>query len=200
MYIVTLKENYIIPLPEKGCFSVTTPNLSRAFLFYGVVTMQKEIWKEIPDHEGYRVSNLGRVWSDKSQKIKVQRLSTNGYMVVSMRQNTVRVTRTVHRLVMLAFKGKSNLQVNHIDGVKTNNVLSNLEYVTQSENVKHSYRIGILEAGENHHYAKLTAKEVSTIRQKYRTGKYTQKQLAKEFGIKQQAVSKIVNNKRWKHI
>ena len=100
-----------------------------------------EIWKPIPNYEElYMVSNLGRVKSVKRDKILKEQLNERGYLRVSLSKNNKQKIYSVHRLVMITFIGyEEGKQVNHIDGDKTNNRLDNLEWTTQSENMKHAY-------------------------------------------------------------
>jgi hypothetical protein len=87
--------------------------------------MEKEIWKDVPSYEGlYQVSNLGRVKSLKFGKEKILKSGTNtkGYFyVILCNKNTQPFS--IHRLVMRAFVGESDLQVNHKNGIKTDNRL-----------------------------------------------------------------------------
>lgn len=112
----------------------------------------EEEWRDIPNYEGlYQVSNLGRVKSlarktnqtnknrHVKEKILRQQKDKYGYLGVTLRKNNIRKHYKVHRLVMLAFVGKSKLPVNHIDRNKCNNVVSNLEYCTYQENTVHYY-------------------------------------------------------------
>ena len=113
------------------------------------------MWKDIPDFEGcYTVNEDGQIKSvprciiHKNGKqvwlngcILKPAKYRNGYMFVLLCKGGKRVQRMVHRIVMEAFCGKSQLEVNHKDGNKANNALSNLEYVTHSENQLHSYRV-----------------------------------------------------------
>ena len=105
-----------------------------------------EIWKDIPEWEDYySVSNLGRVFSKKFNKIKAQTINNNGYPRVDLFTNKNKEYRKksiyVHRLVALLFvEGyKEGLVVDHIDNDKTNNVYTNLRWVSQSENIKKAY-------------------------------------------------------------
>lgn len=96
-----------------------------------------EIWKEIPGLERYEVSNLGRV--RRGGKIHKLTLDSTGYLKAHIGERP----RLVHRLVAEAFIGESGgKQVDHIDGDKTNNAVENLRWVTPSENVRHSYKMG----------------------------------------------------------
>ena len=110
---------------------------------------EEEIWVDIPNYQGfYKISNYGRVYSIISNKmIRFDRVF--GYEQVALYKNGAMKRFKVHRLVMLAFVGESLLQVNHINGIKHDNRLSNLEYVTQSENMLHAYRIGLEKPCDN---------------------------------------------------
>lgn len=114
-----------------------------------------EIFKDIPGYEGkYQVSNYGNVKS-LSRKIKIKsgyRLSNERIMKLSYNKTYIQVQlgkngrfHTVHRLVALTFieNNDTNKVVNHIDGNKKNNHLSNLEWVTRSENQIHAYKLGL---------------------------------------------------------
>lgn len=111
--------------------------------------MRSEIWKDIAGFAGkYQVSNLGQVRSfakGSNAKILKHFYDRSGYHRVglSICRNKVRWV-LVHRLVIIAFVGeRTGMQVNHIDGNKDNNSLQNLEWCTQSENMKHAYRLGL---------------------------------------------------------
>jgi hypothetical protein len=161
----------------------------------------KEIWKDVPEYEGvYQVSSLGRVKSLKFGKEKLLKPGTDRgkYHLVVLSKNKIKTALKVHRLVMVAFVGKSDLQVNHKNGIKSDNRLENLEYCTQSENIQHSYDIGVRSKGENHWKSKLTRACVERI--KYGHQGMTQKDIAKIYGINQQQVSAIRSGKNWNHI
>lgn len=101
----------------------------------------------------------------------------------------------VHRLVAIAFIPNPNKlpQVNHKDGNKTNNDVTNLEWVTNSENARHSLL-------HNLHHSKINTYSAKEIRQKYKTGKYTYETLAKEYGITFSMVGRIIRGTSWKGI
>ncbi|HBE6984822.1 TPA: NUMOD4 motif-containing HNH endonuclease [Staphylococcus aureus] len=122
----------------------------------------EEIWKDIPHFEGYyQVSILGnvksvnrtvkykdgRVYEYPSKYLK-QREDPNGYLQVGFNVNGNKSTHRTHRLVAETFLGKPKgklMSVNHIDGIKSNNKLENLEWVTYSENTKKGYELGLFE-------------------------------------------------------
>lgn len=108
--------------------------------------------RDIKGFEGkYMVSDDGRIYSlldfahRKRFKEKKQCLNKYGYKYVSLYANGVRTYMTVHRAVATAFLINQNdyPQVNHKDGNKQNNNVSNLEWCTASENVQHAYDIGL---------------------------------------------------------
>ena len=131
--------------------------------------MIMEIWKDIPNRQNYMVSNCGRVKSvdryvpygrgqfNKFIKGRILKAAhdKDGYLQLMLGADHPKgLSRKIHRLVMLAFKGHSNLEVNHKDGNKQNNKLNNLEYCTHSENHIHArYVLGKL-IGKNHWYYK----------------------------------------------
>lgn len=115
-----------------------------------------EVWKPVVGYEGYyEVSNLGSVKSlprcSTSGKVLTPYVNKkNGYCYVALSKHNRRATKRVHVLVMNAFcpvdkkEGyDKNFTINHIDGNKTNNTLSNLEWSSQSENQRHAVNIGL---------------------------------------------------------
>ncbi len=121
-----------------------------------------EVWKDVVGYEGlYLVSNLGRVKNikyrhgskiaSKEGKIVVRDKilkpfpTRKGYMYIELKKlNGEGKTCKVHRLVMDAFtEPHPDMQVNHINGIKSDNRLENLEWVTQSENIRHAIRTGL---------------------------------------------------------
>ena len=106
--------------------------------------MTREIWKDIEGYEGlYQVSDLGRVKRVTTNRILKQAKHHGGYMRVDLCKNGKRKAHKIHRLVAQAFipNPENKLQVNHIDENKTNNIISNLEWLTAKENNNHGTRI-----------------------------------------------------------
>ena len=116
----------------------------------------KESYKDIAGYEGkYMISNLGNVKSLNYQNTKKERVLCPvkhhlGYMLVHLGKNKIKM---VHTLVAEAFipnpEGKKF--VNHIDGNKQNNVVTNLEWVTSKENMNHAIRTGLRNPHKNNH-------------------------------------------------
>ena len=108
----------------------------------------KEIWKDIPWYEWkYQVSDKGRVKSlvnnniKEKEYIKKQRFNKDWYFSVMLKTGWVSIPMLVHRLVLFAFCNNPNNKrtVNHRDLNKNNNLLSNLEWATDYENINHYY-------------------------------------------------------------
>lgn len=169
-------------------------------------TLQVETWKPVPipgfekthevsDHgrvrtvSGTRHNKKGQPYHYTGRVLKLD-AHTSGYPSVKLRGGGKRKHVCVHRLVALAFLGSppgpvgvrhGEWSVNHIDGDKTNNFLTNLEWT--QENREHAKEIGLIRSGEEHPRAKLTDAEVEAIRSEIEAGHYTRKELATIYDI-----------------
>ena len=157
-----------------------------------------EIYRDVPGFEGlYQVSDCGNVKSlRKNRLLKLQNLK--GYKKVQLFLGDGHYVQwLVHRLVLLVFVGPSELCVNHKDGCRTNNALSNLEYVTYSENNFHAYRIGLATPhntsrhGEACNLSRLSNCAVQEIRAL--AGKALQREIAQRFGVTTITIWRILN-------
>lgn len=173
----------------------------------------EEIWKDIIGYEGlYQISNIGRVRSIKTNYPKIGRkrtgellkikTSNKGYFCVFIRGREGKQKNTlVHRLIAIHFiqNPMNKPQVNHINSIRTDNRLENLEWVTPAENNKHAYDFGnqIKRNGEDHFGAKLTQKQVLEIRSKYKYYIYSILMLAKEYNVSKGCIQAILNKKTW---
>lgn len=168
-----------------------------------------EEWRAVVGYEGlYEVSNLGRIRracscnnSKKGRILKTD--NVKGYLRASIYKNGVKNRFFVHRIVAIAFITKDEHRnfVNHLNGIKTDNRINNLEWVTQSENAQHAIATGLTTnlCGEDHPAAKLTNDDIRKIREIYKTG-IPQHKIAKMFGIVQSGISQIVNFNEWSHV
>lgn len=103
----------------------------------------EEIWRDIEGYEGlYQVSDLGRVKSLYTNRILKGSKDAKGYLIVKLCKNSIKSNKTIHRLVAQAFipNPENKPQVNHIDENKTNNMVSNLNWMTSKENNNHGTR------------------------------------------------------------
>jgi len=127
-------------------------------------------WRPVVGYEGlYEVSSVGEVRSLRSGKLMATPPADGRYPVVVLSGPIAVKTHAVHRLVAVAFLGPcpEKCQVNHKDGCKVNNAISNLEYVTQSENIRHAYDSGLIRrqpGGSRSGAAKLSHDQVREIR------------------------------------
>ena len=179
----------------------------------------EERWKPIYGSKFYDISSEGNVRINdaigmrkdgKSYHVKSQPkkpyTTKCGYSIVSLGWD-VPGRYLVHRLVMEMFNpkdGMEHLQVNHIDGVKSHNSLSNLEWATREENMQHAMRTGLwtpLYASETNPNTKLHKEEIDRIREMLQEGKTSQHEIAKQFGVSDTVVSDIKRRvKRFKEI
>ena len=135
--------------------------------------------REIPSFPGYFATIEGRIINKKGKVMRPHKRTT-GYFQIPLRVNGQYKTRLVHRLVAEAFLGPSDLSINHKDGVKDNNHIDNLEYVTRSENTLHAYNV-----------LKVKLKPVQLTR--YGIGYWwpSQRDCKKDTGLTQQEVSML---------
>ena len=164
-----------------------------------------EKWLPAVGYEGlYEISDFGQARSaiDRkntfNKKVLKQWTCTNGYQSIRMYKNGKGHPTTIHSLVMAAFIGPrpEGYQINHKDGNKANNHVSNLEYITPLENVRHAHRTGLSsQNGENNVRNKLTEENVHEIRRL--RGKETQKSMAARLGVCQATITHIATGRNW---
>jgi len=173
--------------------------------------MSKEEWRDVVGYEGiYEVSSLGRVRSvADSRRSKAGHIlksgSSHGYARVYLYKDRGYKQLRVHRLVLLAFVGEpsdSRNEGNHRNGDKTDNRLSNLEWVSPKENTQHAIQVlGNTHArkGEDHGSAKLKDADVREIRRLLAAG-VTQRRIGRLFNVGHTTIWQIANGDNWKHI
>ena len=172
------------------------------------MSQEHEVWKPIPGFPHYEASSMGRVrmlthyektrnrWGEMTRRRNGRMLSIRPSLNPQYLECCILDRpRSVHRMVALAFHGvpADGLEVNHINGIKTDNRPENLEWVTSSENELHSYRVlgkkpwnkGITYDTTNAVKVRRTNYNALCIREleEYESGNKTQGQMAKERGI-----------------
>lgn len=175
-----------------------------------------EIWKDVKGYEGiYKISNFGNVKSlERLKKSKgnstrvvnerILKYNTNifGYKYVILCKESKNKCFLIHRLIGIAFipNPENKPQINHINGIKTDNSISNLEWCTQQENSIHAFKTGLMhhnpKVGERHGRSKLTEKEVLEIRNDNRT----HEKIAQSYNVSSPLISHIKQRKLWRHI
>lgn len=186
-----------------------------------------EIWKDIPGYEGlYQASSLGNIKSLQREVNRVRSKITSenkyrvkekifnftsfdkdGYCKITLFNKMGRKQFRAHRLIAITFI--SNIEdksyINHINGIKTDNRIQNLEWCTPKENIHHAWKTGLCKSkpgkrGETSPFAKLKNHQVLEIREKYKTGNYSQRKLGVEYGVSKNRISDIVKRISWFHI
>lgn len=171
------------------------------------------IWKSVIGYEGiYEVSDSGQIkrigpWSDgRANRIRGLRrlnITHNGYLRIRLHKGKARQDFPVHRIVFLAFHGAipEGYQINHKNGIKTDNTPKNLEAMTPSQNQQHSYTVlgrkslprGVLHPKGN---AKLKASDIPLIRAA-RANKETAVSIARRLSVCRATIDLVLHGKTW---
>lgn len=157
------------------------------------------MWKQIPFEKEYEISYKGQVRNISTKYIKSLRVNKYGYLRVTLYPSGK--TYNVHQLMAKVFLNHEdpNLVTNHIDGVKSNNILENLEVVTRKENCRHAYRLGLNTNKPKGNTVLVPSELVKRIRygDLVGTDKYT---LSDMFGFHYVTFRDIINCKTYKNI
>ncbi len=162
-------------------------------------------WKTAYDHEDYEVSTTGRVRRRTDHKLSsrwkvgrelTRQLSHRGYFKVKLEQKYVPVARLVAETFLRP--RPPGLVVNHKNGMKVDNDVRNLEWISKSEDAKHAIRTGLWKTlrGEDHGNAKLTVGAVKDIRSTFRQ---TQR-LAAKYQVTEDLVRRVRRREIWRHV
>lgn len=163
-------------------------------------------WHMIPCFPSYDVDQFGNVRSRRRSAIKVLKpWRLKGYLYVTLTNDQGIIHRGIHQLVLEAFVGPcpDSLEACHEDGIKTNNLLTNLRWDTHKSNVDDMRRHGSLKLNQGYagnNPKKLTAIQVREIRAKWIPRKYSRPRLAREYGVAVSLIQAILERKIWKHV
>lgn len=182
-----------------------------------------EIWKPVVGYERfYLISSLGNLKSIARNAISpingkkyfvkecLRKYAINpqtGYYTTSLAFNGKTLTVNIHRLVALTFipNPENKKEVNHKDGNKLNNHVTNLEWATTRENSIHAWANGLTkhsdnQVGEGHGMHKLNNEIVYAIRKEYNDTKVSHYKLAQKYNVTRPTISNIIRKATWKHI
>lgn len=160
-------------------------------------------FKEIPGMEYYSVSRKGDVKSNRRGRLLTPRVQKDGYVTVHLSFDGEDLTALVHRLVAMAYlpNPENKPTVNHKDGDKQNNCVSNLEWATYPENMRHAFDNGLIVAqrGEDRWSAVLSEEDVHGICRMLESGESV-KGVSDKLGLNIKTVSNINTGQKWKYI
>lgn len=172
-------------------------------------------WKDIKGYEGYYIISIdGRIKS-LDRKIKsrdemeilikgseMKSSTRSGYLRVALSKNGKSKHFTLSRLVAEHFvpNPEKKKYVNHIDGDKSNNHASNLEWCTHSENTIHAYENGLMDRRGENSRSPLTEDLVLEIRATKNIGCFSDREIAEGYDVGRKTINNIVNRKTWSHI
>lgn len=189
--------------------------------FSKIENLLGELWVDIVGFEGlYQISNLGRIKTLQriksicnevdhvvsSEKILLPRKNRYGYLRISFFKNPLGAKEfTMHRLMAIHFipNPENKPEVNHINGIKDDNRLENLEWCTAKENAVHARAFGLRENtyGEKSKKSKLTEFQVRLIKRIYRRyGRFNMAKLSRKLNVSETTVSYVLKNKIWTHV
>lgn len=168
--------------------------------------VKNEIWKDIIGYEGYyQISNLGNIKRFRKYKSNIlkPRINKRGYVQITLCKNSCTKTFRLHRLIAESFidNPQKKLQVNHINGIRHDNRLENLEWVTQNENMKHAFnnKLAIPLIGEHQPNSKLKEKEVLEIKQRL-LFKESIISIANTYNVSKSTIGSIKSKRTWKYL
>jgi len=163
-----------------------------------------EKWCPIPGwKKQYFASTFGRIMNLKNARIYGTPNEKNyaSYRSITLRGSHRVLTTNIHQLIALTFLGPCpfGYEVNHKDAVKTNNNISNLEYVTYKEQIRHAFKMGLHHplCGEANNLCKLTEKQARKIISLWRQGS-SKYEIAASFGIHPDHAKRIGMGRSWK--
>ena len=176
---------------------------------------ETEVWKPVASHEGrYEISSTGNALSRYvpgghgslgPRRLLKPRLDQKGYLFVTLYSHGKQTHHQIHHLVADAFlapQSPTDQVVRHLNDNKLDNRVENLARGTRSDNMDDAIRngVGFVGKGTANGKAKLTEDIVREIRSLYATDNFSQRELARRFGVGQMVICFVVNRTSWKHV
>jgi len=160
-----------------------------------------EVWKDIPEHKGYKASNMGRIKSMLFGRVRVlkPRIKSNGYVTYNLGGKSRDLG--AHRLVLMAFVGMplKGIQACHNDNNPSNNKLDNLRWDTKSGNMSDKTKHGTHRNASNA-VAKLTESDIVDILKLGQSSNMTYDEIAFLYKVSQSTIGHIMIGKSWRHV
>ena len=158
------------------------------------------MWKRFRDTT-LEVSTLGNVRHLITKREREIVVNSSGYRCVSVTKNCKSITYSVHRMVAETFipEVAGKLHINHKDGIKLNNAIGNLEWVTPSENVLHALDTGLKSKGSDLNWSTLNEQDVIEIKEALASG-ISSMEIAKLFNVSPGTISNLRNGRAWKGV
>lgn len=169
----------------------------------------REVFEDLKGYEdSYQISDFDRIFTKRRLvgnqvyygKELVPQLTNDGYLKVTLCKNGESKKFYLHRLVAIQFiDNNTNLpQVNHKDGNKLNNTVTNLEWCTKIENQNHAVRTGLMQRGQDRPSAKLTEEQVLEI---YKLkGILKSQDIANKYNVSKNTINCILRGSKWSYL
>ena len=169
-----------------------------------------ETWIPVPGYEGfYSISNFGNVKSERrksgsypGRQLK-ERVNKDGYIKFVLYKDSIRSTVFAHRIVYTSFHGEipANYEIDHLNGLKNDNRLCNLEAVSKLENMRRSFKnpSRTINRGSRNGLSRLNEDIVFDIKKRLSSG-IKQINIASELGLSKSIINKIAKGKTWIHV
>lgn len=185
------------------------------------MNLQNEIWKPVVGYKDgfydglYEISNFGKfkmlprtLNCQKGVRVTKEKIvfgsNSWGYRTVVMKKDRIRLQIGVHILVANAFipNPENKYSVNHIDGVRSNNKVENLEWATQLEQVHHAIKTGLARyiKGEERSNSIVNENIVKLMRKEYSENRTSYAKIGKKYGLARSTVGHIIRKQKWKHV
>lgn len=155
---------------------------------------------QLNEYPEYGITKEGKLYSYRRKRFIKPTKNKHGYWMANFKVNKKHSRPLIHNLIIATFIGpKNGLVCRHLDGNKDNNCLSNIALGTQQENINDKLKHGTVPRGEDHYRTSITEKDVFKIRELRAKG-FTCSEIASQFNIGHQHVSRIAAKSAWSHI